>query len=869
MKKILILIALLVLVVPCLAVNNPSLREAGGKPALRRYLKKTLDNLDQDITEAGQQLGTGDIWYVDSGSGLSASGAGTSWEGALLTLDEAFALCTANNGDIVYIAQNHAESWDAGDDADHDKDGVTVIGLGVGTDRPTFTYTGTGGEYVLDSANGVMRNLVFQPGIADVTHAIEVTADADGAIIENCEFLTGSVEAYEFVDAIQPAAAADDLIIRYNKATEGPTAGAVSWLDISAGVVENLSVYGNNIYGDYSTGIVDGTGRIHLLAYFGYNTITNLSSDDYAFYFNAAVTGVLEHNTIYTNAEATAIDPGSLSCFENYVATTQDVSGMITPVYDNGTTQLNATTCSAVATAVNALAGYAMLATCETNVAGAAEVKCAALDGYGDDYFNTGWSLVCIHDHDAPGTAQEGEIRDIENYVSTAGVFTVDPDFSAAVTADDDILVVRTNHLNPHMPAAAGSTGNIWYCDDGGSGGDGKTWTTAKTTLETAEALMSAGDILYVGANHNEPLGTTANLAVVGITVIGMGEGDARPLFDYDTTDVELTLNAANITLKNLRFRPGVTLTVAAIVLSSNGIGCTIENCDFEDGEGANEEFIDCIVADPCSAGLTVKNCTYFNVNETAGDPDAFINLDAGTIADVSIIGCNAFGQFDEACIWSDAVNTNLLIKDNVLSNNRTGQLAIEFQDAATGMCVDNKLSGDTYGSILDPGSMKCHGNTQTVGIDSAAIDIPLVAGKTYALTKADGTAHSDDLFSVTGGPILITSFTGYCVTAIGGTVTTTIILDHASLADREFTSSVDINTLDEGGLLIFTEANPAVVTIVNLGANTGASQLMDPWYCPVGMIENVNDDPTQTGVISWSMTFIPLTDGVAVIPQG
>ena len=1153
MKKILIIL----LLIACLVNTAQALQY--GEDFYKKHVSAALtkglnDPLLRFIREqeagATSSVGTGHIFYVDSG--VTSEGDGTTLLKAKNTLDEAVALCEDNRGDIIYVAQGHAETWIAADSADLDVIGISVIGLGTGTDRPTFTYTtGTAGELVIAALNVRICNLVFQPGIANVAHAIEIEGDADGSIIEFCEFLSGTTDAFEFVDAIQITAAADDLIIRFNKATE-TTAGAVSWLDLSAGVVDSISVYGNVIYGDYSTGIVDSTDRAQTLAYFGFNTMTNLSADDYGFYFNAAATGICEFNRIYTNAEATAIDPGSMACFENYVSTAVDVSGMITPVYDDGTTQLNATTVTAIAAAVDALDGIGMVGLVETNSGGATKVVCAALGGYGNDAFLEGWSLICTFDTGgAVGTAPSGEVRDVSDYVSTGGTFTVDVAFAAALTAGDYVLLIPTCLIPGHYGKIGSKT---IYCDDGGSDGEGTNWQNAKITLAKAEAIAAVGDTILVGESHNENLGATDTLDVAGLTVIGMGEGDTRPLLDFDTTATELTLNAAGITLKNLRLRPGASVTVAAIVVGAAGLGVTIDNCAFEVGEASGDEFIDCIVPNAAAEGLTVKNCTAWNANATAGDSDTWLNLDGVTIDDCSVIGNTVFGTFDEACIWwGAAVPVNLLIKDNVLSNYTSGQLCIEGTGAATGMCVGNILYSDTYGSVLDPGSMSCVENYATNAINTSAYLVPsiddelaeigpgrifyvdagtpgagdgrtwatavatldagvnlcttlrgdtiyvaaghteavttafadldldnitviglgegksrpyfdytgasgsmlinadnvtlrnihfhanvdstlialtiqtgsenvivedclfttesatdefdvcidhaaanhgavvrncefrmgaanavsaihfidsdyaeissnetsgdystacihnettasdhilikdnelfngtigggentepgielfattsgmivgnnivcllttpelsivaadcylfnnsynglessnggrgigLVAGQQYAVTMNMPAAIDDDLFSVAGGPILITDLVGVCSTAIGAASTWTITLDHATQADTEFTDAVDVDVLAAGGKLMFSAANPSLMSIVALGANVGSSSLMGRWYCPVGMIEVVEDEAGTTGVVDWYMTFIPLVDGVTVTPQ-
>ncbi len=693
----------------------------------RSYLgaqNKNLDPMYLHMVDAansgGTQLGTGSVFYVDSN--VSNEGNGTSWTRAKDTLDEAVALCEDNRGDVIYVAQSHAETWTAINSADLDVIGITVIGLGTGTDRPTFTYTtGTAGELVIAALNVTIRNLVFQPGIADVVHAIEIEADADGSVIEYCEFLTGSVEAYEFVDAIQPAAAADDLIIRYNKATEGATAGAISWLDISAGVVENISMYGNVIYGDYSTGIVDATGQVHLLGYYGFNTMTNLSADDYAFYFNAAATGVVEFNRVKTNAEATAIDPGSMSCFENYVTTAINVSGMITPVYDDGTTQLNATTVAAIAVAVDAKDGTGAMSICTTNST-TTIVIAPNLAGFGDDAFNDGWSLICTYSATAGSL---GLVRDITDYDSGTWTFTTAA-WDTALTTGDHVMLVPNYLLTPDY----GIKGKkIIYCDDGGSDGEGTTWESAKITLAKAIAITAAGDTILVGESHSESLTSGGDtLTLAGVTILGEGNGDSRPVFIMDASSDELTLNAAGILLKNVRFQSSSTAQTSCIVLGANGDGVTIEDVSFIEGvETGVDEWVDVIVIPTTAVGATIKNCTYYNT-QSSGHANTFVDLTAATISNASVIGCTVFGDFAEAPVYGGAaVPTNILIKDNVLSNTQTGKFAIEFQAAATGVISGNALYADTFGSVLDPGSAKCSENYATNAINASAYLVPSI----------------------------------------------------------------------------------------------------------------------------------------------
>ncbi len=144
------------------------------------------------------------------------------------------------------------------------------------------------------------------------------------------------------------------------------------------------------------------------------------------------------------------------------------------------------------------------------------------------------------------------------------------------------------------------------------------------------------------------------------------------------------------------------------------------------------------------------------------------------------------------------------------------------------------------------------------------------VAGRTYATQITDVTIADNDLFLVAGGPIMITSFIGEVTTVIPATACTTKIWMNATEAglDYDFSTAVDMTGSVDGGRIIFTNVNPSVLTPLALGA-TGAGSLMSSWYCVPGLIQAVDsDDNTPAGAITWSMTWIPIVDGVTVAAQ-
>ena len=143
-----------------------------------------------------------------------------------------------------------------------------------------------------------------------------------------------------------------------------------------------------------------------------------------------------------------------------------------------------------------------------------------------------------------------------------------------------------------------------------------------------------------------------------------------------------------------------------------------------------------------------------------------------------------------------------------------------------------------------------------------------LEMGKTYALSTTEQltTAAAHDLFNVTGGPIMITGFFGFCSTSIGSTPGALSVWCDATTAtsDTDFSTEVSCDAVAIGGIITFeavTAGESVLVVTDGVGANeSGGVQ----WFCPVGMIEQLTAT-TGTGGFQWYMTFIPLARNVTV----
>jgi len=122
------------------------------------------------IGEKSIIAGTGKTFYVDSdASNTSDTNDGRSWIRPLATLDAAINKCTANQGDVILLAEGHAESWTTtGAKFTADVAGITIIGLGEGSNRATFSFGHTGTTVTISAANVTIENCLFVTAIDSV-----------------------------------------------------------------------------------------------------------------------------------------------------------------------------------------------------------------------------------------------------------------------------------------------------------------------------------------------------------------------------------------------------------------------------------------------------------------------------------------------------------------------------------------------------------------------------------------------------------------------------------------------------------------------------------------------------------------------------
>jgi hypothetical protein len=194
------------------------------------------------IVGSGSILTTGNVFFVSSVTGSNGN-SGLDPTQPLATLDYAVGKCTANNGDYIIAMENHAETIASATSLVIDVAGITILGLGRGSDRPTLNFSVETGTIPISAANVTVQNILCTGGIDVIVNMITVSA-ADVTLLDiELRDVTG-----QMVSGITTTAAADRLLIDRFTFRGAAAAGADTAISIVGGdgiTLRNLWIDGN------------------------------------------------------------------------------------------------------------------------------------------------------------------------------------------------------------------------------------------------------------------------------------------------------------------------------------------------------------------------------------------------------------------------------------------------------------------------------------------------------------------------------------------------------------------------------------------------------------------------------------------------
>lgn len=290
--------------------------------------------------------------FVDSVTG-SDNSDGRTPKRALATLDAAVGLCTANKGYRIICLPNHAETLTGDSGVDLDVAGITVIGLGHGSDRPTFDFTtATAADFKIAAADVGIHNLLFTSGIA--SQAMMIETSGDDFEISHCEFRNNASTQSLILVNVGVGSNDSDRGYIHDCVFLSDTANATSAISITALQAE-LRIENNYIRGDFSDAAVQ-SAVIHTDCVVKGNYIQNDNNTAHAIQFSTTSTGMIKDNTLVTDAIATSLDQGSCFAEGNLYYDDGDTDATGTPVPTTATT--GGTTLETIDAAVTVIDEY-------------------------------------------------------------------------------------------------------------------------------------------------------------------------------------------------------------------------------------------------------------------------------------------------------------------------------------------------------------------------------------------------------------------------------------------------------------------------------------------------------------------------------
>jgi len=166
-----------------MTANTANFMEQGGD----RWVVGPTGSLDIQGSVTGATHG--DNYFVDSVNG-SASGDGLSWATALTTIAAALDLCTANNGDVIWVAPGHNEGL-GNAQLTLDVAGVKIIGIGEGPARPRIDFDHANASIDITASGVTLENFTLLPSVTAVLVAIDVNAAVTNTTLRKIESLSG------------------------------------------------------------------------------------------------------------------------------------------------------------------------------------------------------------------------------------------------------------------------------------------------------------------------------------------------------------------------------------------------------------------------------------------------------------------------------------------------------------------------------------------------------------------------------------------------------------------------------------------------------------------------------------------------------
>lgn len=310
-------------------------------------------------------------------------------------------------------------------------------------------------------------------------------------------------------------------------------------------------------------------------------------------------------------------------------------------------------------------------------------------------------------------------------------------------------VIIRGLPVNQVHPGEVFWVNNSTVLPDGGVGGSNGnkgSYLQPFSTVDYAVGQCSSGrgDIIMVMPGHAETFttvagsGTSLNLDVAGIAIVGLGTGTKRPTFTFTTLGAThgITVSAANISVSNCIFVANFD-AVSSCFLLTTAAEFNCEGNEFRD-TAASLNFQSIVTTNATANtadGLRFHNNKVFGLDV---NPLAVVSiLEANYRVEVSKNYCNlvATSSGGELVTLAAFICLNLIIRGNnhrYPEDRATGLLLTGSGSTSTGLVAENYVTTLTGTSdIISTTStgLKFFNNYHSGAVDVTGYLLPAVDG--------------------------------------------------------------------------------------------------------------------------------------------
>jgi len=407
-------------------------------------------------------------------------------------------------------------------------------------------------------------------------------------------------------------------------------------------------------------------------------------------------------------------------------------------------------------------------------------------------------------------------------------------------------------------PYFYGSTGDVFWADSGVTSSGNGTFASPFSTIDAAIGACTAshGDVVAVKSRHAETVTATSIVHdTIDVAIVGMGEGDNRPLLSFSLALSTIAMSAAGCSIKNVRMTISAAVDVTAMI-AVTAAGVTLKDIEVLN-PAATYEAVQVITASTAASRLVIDNVT---VRGSTGS--AMTQCFALTaVTDAEIKNCHFSGtadnwiQFATAC--TNAIIENCTFRDAVLPALGFTHDILDTAGTST-YRVLNCFDGHT-GAIIE--------GAETTGVGLAVPEQTLTQSRIMNATAANLTGWT---FC---GSIEITNLFGVVTTVMTADATASKWQwnpDAAGAIDL-CAAPTDGFASDALGTAYYVVGDAAATVLTEVEANAPAYDIGEPGAKRVsivvqsqarGTIAHTAGHANQTGVVRWALRYKPVDRG-------